>query len=733
MFKKSKSTGIYMVSDSPCELITISLSEFNKGQKEENVPDEDIDMVEALFDNNLLIAVQRHAEKLIDTLFDEKYLEHEPNFIVDFFISYKIYMDDTKALMNKIELCLNTDVLRQQAVSALITWITYCPDDFQDNYMQDFVIFILNLLQSKSCIALADVVSQVCYNKSMAYESLDQDEDIPIRFKYRIVPAFHCSRNLILHPHKFDPHSKAAGANIQLYDEVLFLNDYAISDINVATLKKILSESTLYLFILKRCVTKYQYVKNALIDLYEAKFRPQSVFSVSSQLERKKTQKSGSIFDTINPRKISVLRVLTLRKNRKKPLTPNVMTDFQTVDSSHSSLGDLINPISEKNVKYPVIQANNDFSHDEINNQENSNVSDSSSNAHFVLKILNASNDPKYSVFSRCDNCKKIAHELFLHSLSYKRATSLLLSDKWATISSSSSPHIFLAKTSPAGFKMSRLNDDFFDLPTKYSPGIRFYTATSSAAIKISSEVEAEMKNEELISLLTLDCCILAKILTIYDFYQFSKIVPKEYLSRVFKKKVNATCYNLEYFEERCNFEVMWVVVEILNEPKLKNRAKLICKFIQIAKYCLELGNFNSFFSLVSGLEHNLILRLKTTWELVTPKSLKLFGYLKSLCSPLNNMSLYRGWLIKYSVSKNRDNNSIIIPLIPLIVKDLTFINDSSKTMFSQNQSLSKAFEMKTKFPSFFLDKPSLSFGPYCPEDNSIMLANISIDILNFT
>ncbi|KAF1741527.1 hypothetical protein MXB_721 [Myxobolus squamalis] len=129
----------------------------------------------------------------------------------------------------------------------------------------------------------------------------------------------------------------------------------------------------------------------------------------------------------------------------------------------------------------------------------------------------------------------------------------------------------------------------------------------------------------------------------------------------------------------------MWVVTEILIEPIIKQRVKIINKFIKIAQYCLDIGNFNTFFSIIGGLEYNLISRLKTTWELLPQKATKLFNALKLYCDPANNMSRYREWLIKYSLTKNRGRDSLI-PLLPLLKKDLTFINDSSKTLSSNNQ-----------------------------------------------
>lgn len=74
-----------------------------------------------------------------------------------------------------------------------------------------------------------------------------------------------------------------------------------------------------------------------------------------------------------------------------------------------------------------------------------------------------------------------------------------------------------------------------------------------------------------------------------------------------------------------------WVATEICRERNVQKRAKLIKKFIKIARsvcnifayfsfsrYCRDLRNFNSMFAIMSGLDKPAVRRLHSTWERVS-------------------------------------------------------------------------------------------------------------------
>lgn len=57
-----------------------------------------------------------------------------------------------------------------------------------------------------------------------------------------------------------------------------------------------------------------------------------------------------------------------------------------------------------------------------------------------------------------------------------------------------------------------------------------------------------------------------------------------------------------------------WVVKVIVQTEKKSARARLIQRFVTLAKECLDIGNFQTAMQILSGLENSAITRLKKTW-----------------------------------------------------------------------------------------------------------------------
>jgi hypothetical protein len=95
----------------------------------------------------------------------------------------------------------------------------------------------------------------------------------------------------------------------------------------------------------------------------------------------------------------------------------------------------------------------------------------------------------------------------------------------------------------------------------------------------------------------------------------------------------------MKKFSDLSNEELYWVVHEILREPNVMKRVKIIKNFIHIAKICKECKNFNSFLAIISGLDHSTVSRLKETWEKVSIKYKKLLDVsnVKPIKVVLNN------------------------------------------------------------------------------------------------
>lgn len=94
-------------------------------------------------------------------------------------------------------------------------------------------------------------------------------------------------------------------------------------------------------------------------------------------------------------------------------------------------------------------------------------------------------------------------------------------------------------------------------------------------------------------------------------------------------------------------------------------------------QYTILLPSFHKSFNFIpifsfplSGLNLAPVARLRTTWEKLPNKYEKLFQDLQDLFDPSRNMAKYR------TVLNSQNLQPPIIPLFPVIKKDLTFLHE---------------------------------------------------------
>jgi len=104
--------------------------------------------------------------------------------------------------------------------------------------------------------------------------------------------------------------------------------------------------------------------------------------------------------------------------------------------------------------------------------------------------------------------------------------------------------------------------------------------------------------------------------------------------------------------------------------------------FVDVAKECVNIGNFNSLMAIIAGMNMNPIQRLKKTWGKVNKDK---FDILEHQMNPSNNFGSYRSSLkaaLWRSEGAMEDRERIVIPFFSLFVKDMYFLNEgcSNKT-----------------------------------------------------
>ncbi|CAG01198.1 unnamed protein product [Tetraodon nigroviridis] len=202
----------------------------------------------------------------------------------------------------------------------------------------------------------------------------------------------------------------------------------------------------------------------------------------------------------------------------------------------------------------------------------------------------------------------------------------------------------------------------------------------------------------------------LAQQLTHVELEHLSHIGPEEFVQAfVQKDPLDGTqpCFsdqkkkssNLEAYVRWFNRLCYLVATEICMPAKKKQRAQVIEFFIDVARECFNIGNFNSLMAIISGMNMSPVSRLKKTWG--KAKTAKFF-ILEHQMDPTGNFYNYRTAL-RGAAHRSRTANSnrekvelgasallwltcglhfntfspqIVIPFFSLLIKDIYFLNE---------------------------------------------------------
>uniref|UniRef100_A0A670JQR4 Rap guanine nucleotide exchange factor like 1 n=1 Tax=Podarcis muralis TaxID=64176 RepID=A0A670JQR4_PODMU len=165
-----------------------------------------------------------------------------------------------------------------------------------------------------------------------------------------------------------------------------------------------------------------------------------------------------------------------------------------------------------------------------------------------------------------------------------------------------------------------------------------------------------------------------ANHLTAFHWELFRCVHELEFVDYVFHgERGRRETANLELLLQRCSEVQHWVATEVLLCESLGKRAHLLKKFIKVAAVCKQNQDMLTFYAVVIGLNNAPVSRLRLTWEKLPGKFKNLFRKFENLTDPCRNHKSYREVLSRMKPP--------IIPFVPLILKDLTFLHEASKTL----------------------------------------------------
>ncbi|KAJ4942126.1 hypothetical protein JOQ06_011994 [Pogonophryne albipinna] len=159
-------------------------------------------------------------------------------------------------------------------------------------------------------------------------------------------------------------------------------------------------------------------------------------------------------------------------------------------------------------------------------------------------------------------------------------------------------------------------------------------------------------------SFLCFDPIMVAEQFTLMDADLFKKVVSYHCLGGIWsqrdKKGKEHLAPTIRATVAQFNSVTNCVITTCLSNPVLKpnQRARLLERWIDVARECRILKNFSSLRAILSALQCNAIHRLKRTWEEVSRESFRTFRELSEIFSDDNNYSLSRELLVKEGTSK---------------------------------------------------------------------------------
>ncbi|NXN39374.1 GNDS protein, partial [Rhinoptilus africanus] len=151
---------------------------------------------------------------------------------------------------------------------------------------------------------------------------------------------------------------------------------------------------------------------------------------------------------------------------------------------------------------------------------------------------------------------------------------------------------------------------------------------------------------------------MVAEQFTLMDAELFKKVVPYHCLGCIWsqrdKKGKEHLAPTIRATVSQFNSVANCVIVTCLGDRSLKpqQRAKVVERWIEVARECRILKNFSSLRAILSALQCNAVHRLKKTWDEVLRESFRTFHELSEIFSDENNHSLSRELLIKEGTSK---------------------------------------------------------------------------------
>uniref|UniRef100_A0A673AKW5 Rap guanine nucleotide exchange factor 6 n=1 Tax=Sphaeramia orbicularis TaxID=375764 RepID=A0A673AKW5_9TELE len=656
------------------------------------------------------IVIKGTPERLIMHLVEEPSVV-DPTYIEDFLLTYRTFLSNPMEVGKKLLEWFQVDSLRDTVTRIVLLWVNNHFNDFEgDMAMTRFLEEFEKHLETSKMKGHLRLLNIACAAKAKWRQITLQkaSRESPLYFSVQ----GGSERGFGIFVESVEEGSKAAEAGLKRGDQIMEINGQNFENISFSKAVDILRNNThlsltvkTNIFVFKELLSRIVHEKKNggphIPKIQEKKGNRFSIPDLPGDMEfptdHKSTRKMKA--NTVSGGRNKIRKML--EKTRFSILPPKPFSDGGMGQSQDDSI------VGTKQCRHSVaimpIPGNLSSSSPDLL-QPATSVLDFSNPAALglyyipdqVIRVFKADQQSCYIIISKDTTAKDVVS----HTV-----------NEFGLLASPETYSLCEVSVSPEGvIKQRRLPDQLSKLADRIQLNGRYYLKNNMETETLCSDEDAQdLLRESQISLLQLSTMEVAAQLSMRDFELFRNIESTEYVDDLFKLDSSVGSGNLKQFEEVINQETFWVASEILKEPNALKRMKTIKHFIKIALHCRECKNFNSMFAIISGLNLAPVARLRSSWEKLPSKYEKLFGDLQDVFDPSRNMAKYR------NVLSSQTMQPPIIPLFPVVKKDLTFLhegNDSSVdglVNFEKLRMIAKEIRHVVRMTSANMD-PALMF-----------------------
>ncbi|XP_069366211.1 rap guanine nucleotide exchange factor 6 isoform X3 [Paralichthys olivaceus] len=655
------------------------------------------------------IVIKGTPERLIMHLVEEPSVV-DPTYIEDFLLTYRTFLSNPMEVGKKLLEWFQVDSLRDTVTRIVLLWVNNHFNDFEGDpamtrFLEDFEKN-LEVSKMKGHLRLLNIA---CAAKAKWRQITLQkaSRESPLYFSVQ----GGSERGFGIFVESVEEGSKAAEAGLKRGDQIMEINGQNFENISFSKAVDILRNNThlsltakTNIFVFKELLSRIVHEKkNGVPHIPKIQEKKGNRFSIPDlpgdmefPTDHKSTRKLKA--NTVSGGRNKIRKML--EKTRFTILPPKPFRGLFGDGGMGQSQDDSI--VGTKQCRHSVaimpIPGNLSSSSPDLL-QPATSVLDFSNPADIpdqVIRVFKADQQSCYIIISKDTTAKDVV----THTV-----------NEFGLLAAPETYSLCEVSVSPEGvIKQRRLPDQFSKLADRIQLNGRYYLKNNMETETLCSDEDAQdLLRESQISLLQLSTMEVAAQLSMRDFELFRNIESTEYVDDLFKLDSSVGSGNLKQFEEVINQETFWVATEILKEPNALKRMKTIKHFIKIALHCRECKNFNSMFAIISGLNLAPVARLRSSWEKLPSKYEKLFSDLQDVFDPSRNMAKYRNTLSSQSMQPP------IIPLFPVVKKDLTFLhegNDSSVdglVNFEKLRMIAKEIRHVVRMTSANMD-PALMF-----------------------